>query len=211
MRLRSVLFWLHLACGVVAGVVILIMSVTGVLLTYQRQITAWADTRGYHIEPGAAAAVGRRDRCEGRRGAARSVADGRGGAIGADGAGVAHRRRRAAAVRRSLHGCGARRGKRTGRARVLPRRGRVAPLCRGVGSEPSAGTRGHRRVESRVSLHRRERPRSSGGRARGSGRRSATSPGSRADCAARRATSTGTTRSGSGRRFRWRSSLQAAS
>ncbi len=52
MRLRSVLFWLHLACGVVAGVVILIMSVTGVLLTYQRQITAWADTRGYHIEPG---------------------------------------------------------------------------------------------------------------------------------------------------------------
>jgi uncharacterized iron-regulated membrane protein len=27
------------------------MSVTGVLLTYQRQISAWADTRGYHIEP----------------------------------------------------------------------------------------------------------------------------------------------------------------
>ncbi len=52
MRLRSLLFWLHLTCGVVAGVVILIMSVTGVLLTYQRQITAWADTRGYHIEPG---------------------------------------------------------------------------------------------------------------------------------------------------------------
>jgi uncharacterized iron-regulated membrane protein len=50
-RLRSVLFWLHLSCGVVAGVVILIMSVTGVLLTYQRQITAWADTRGYRIEP----------------------------------------------------------------------------------------------------------------------------------------------------------------
>jgi uncharacterized iron-regulated membrane protein len=27
------------------------MSVTGALLTYQRQITAWADTRGYRIEP----------------------------------------------------------------------------------------------------------------------------------------------------------------
>src|SRR5687768_11235305 len=27
------------------------MSVTGVLLTYQRQISAWADTRGYDIEP----------------------------------------------------------------------------------------------------------------------------------------------------------------
>ena len=52
MKLRSVLFWLHLACGIVAGLVILIMSVTGVLLTYQRQITAWADTRGYRVEPG---------------------------------------------------------------------------------------------------------------------------------------------------------------
>jgi uncharacterized iron-regulated membrane protein len=53
MRLRSVLFWLHLVCGVIAGVVILIMSITGVLLTYQRQLTAWADTRGYRIEPAA--------------------------------------------------------------------------------------------------------------------------------------------------------------
>ena len=52
MKLRSLLFWLHLICGVIAGIVILIMSVTGVLLMYQRQITAWADTRGYHIEPG---------------------------------------------------------------------------------------------------------------------------------------------------------------
>ena len=51
MKLRSVLFWLHLACGVVAGVVIFIMSVTGALLTYQRQMTAWADMRGYWIEP----------------------------------------------------------------------------------------------------------------------------------------------------------------
>jgi uncharacterized iron-regulated membrane protein len=51
-RLRSLLFWAHLICGVAAGIVILIMSVTGVLLAYQRQITAWADTRGYHIEPG---------------------------------------------------------------------------------------------------------------------------------------------------------------
>lgn len=51
MRFRTILFWLHLSCGVVAGAVILIMSVTGVLLTYQRQISAWADTRGYHIDP----------------------------------------------------------------------------------------------------------------------------------------------------------------
>ncbi|MET0280638.1 MAG: PepSY-associated TM helix domain-containing protein [Steroidobacteraceae bacterium] len=35
---RRILFWAHLACGVVAGVLILVMSVTGVLLTYERQM-----------------------------------------------------------------------------------------------------------------------------------------------------------------------------
>ena len=50
MKFRPILFWLHLSCGVVAGAVILVMSVTGVLLTYQRQITAWADTRAFRIE-----------------------------------------------------------------------------------------------------------------------------------------------------------------
>ena len=48
---RKVLFWCHLTVGVIAGVVILIMSATGVLLTYERQITYWADTRSYHIAP----------------------------------------------------------------------------------------------------------------------------------------------------------------
>src|SRR5262245_1342410 len=46
---RKVLFWCHLTVGVIAGLVILIMSVTGVLLAYERQITYWADTRNYHI------------------------------------------------------------------------------------------------------------------------------------------------------------------
>ncbi len=49
MSLRSFLFWCHLACGVCAGAIILIMSVTGVLLTYQRQMLAWADARGLDI------------------------------------------------------------------------------------------------------------------------------------------------------------------
>jgi uncharacterized iron-regulated membrane protein len=49
MTLRKVLFWLHLSAGVLAGVVILIMSVTGVLLMYERQMTAWAD--GYVLSP----------------------------------------------------------------------------------------------------------------------------------------------------------------
>ena len=39
---RATLFWAHLVTGVVAGAVVLIMSATGVLLTYERQMTAWA-------------------------------------------------------------------------------------------------------------------------------------------------------------------------
>lgn len=41
--IRSALFWLHLASGVVAGAIILVMSVTGVALTYEKQLLAWAD------------------------------------------------------------------------------------------------------------------------------------------------------------------------
>jgi uncharacterized iron-regulated membrane protein len=56
-QLRNVIFWCHLAAGAVAGVVILIMSVTGVLLAYERQLTRWADTRAYVVaRPGADAA-----------------------------------------------------------------------------------------------------------------------------------------------------------
>ena len=45
MSFRSLIFWLHLACGLAAGIVILIMSATGVLLTYEKQMIAWADSR----------------------------------------------------------------------------------------------------------------------------------------------------------------------
>jgi uncharacterized iron-regulated membrane protein len=45
MSFRSLIFWPHLVCGVAAGLVILIMSVTGVLLTYEKQMIAWADAR----------------------------------------------------------------------------------------------------------------------------------------------------------------------
>jgi uncharacterized iron-regulated membrane protein len=47
---RSTIFWIHLVCGVAAGLVILMMSVTGVALTYERQLLAWAD-RGSHPAP----------------------------------------------------------------------------------------------------------------------------------------------------------------
>jgi uncharacterized iron-regulated membrane protein len=45
MALHKLLYWPHLICGVLAGILILIMSVTGVLLTYERQLIAWAETQ----------------------------------------------------------------------------------------------------------------------------------------------------------------------
>jgi uncharacterized iron-regulated membrane protein len=45
MTLRKFIFWLHLPAGVIAGAVILLMSVTGVLLTYEQQMIRWVDTR----------------------------------------------------------------------------------------------------------------------------------------------------------------------
>ena len=44
---RSILFWMHLACGAAASVVILIMCVTGVALTYEKQMLEWADRRAW--------------------------------------------------------------------------------------------------------------------------------------------------------------------
>ncbi|MEX2124751.1 MAG: PepSY-associated TM helix domain-containing protein [Woeseia sp.] len=52
---RKTIFWIHLSCGVVAGLVILMMSVTGVLLTYERQMLAWVDRDLYVEAPSAGA------------------------------------------------------------------------------------------------------------------------------------------------------------
>src|SRR5690349_19205956 len=41
--MRKIIFWLHLSAGVTAGVVILLMSVTGVLLAFERQIISFAE------------------------------------------------------------------------------------------------------------------------------------------------------------------------
>lgn len=43
MTLRNILFWMHLVLGVVAGIIILVMSATGVLLTYERQLVELAE------------------------------------------------------------------------------------------------------------------------------------------------------------------------
>lgn len=46
-RFRKIIFWCHLPVGVLGGVIILIMCVTGVLLAYEKQITVWADMRNF--------------------------------------------------------------------------------------------------------------------------------------------------------------------
>jgi len=55
LRLRSILFWMHLGVGTVAGLFILNMAVSGILISYQKQITALAerDQRTVAIPAGA--------------------------------------------------------------------------------------------------------------------------------------------------------------
>ena len=45
--LRTVIFWIHLAAGAAAGIVILIMSVTGTALTFEKQMIERADRRAW--------------------------------------------------------------------------------------------------------------------------------------------------------------------
>ncbi|HEY6803122.1 MAG TPA: PepSY-associated TM helix domain-containing protein [Pyrinomonadaceae bacterium] len=46
-RIRKIIFWCHLPIGLLGGLIIFVMCVTGVLLAYEKQITAWADTRNF--------------------------------------------------------------------------------------------------------------------------------------------------------------------
>ncbi len=50
-RFRKILFWLHLIAGVVAGVVIFIMSATGVALAFEKEIIAWAERDVRRVTP----------------------------------------------------------------------------------------------------------------------------------------------------------------
>ncbi len=50
-KFRKVLFWLHLIAGVVAGVVIFIMSATGVALAFEKEIVAWAERDVRRVAP----------------------------------------------------------------------------------------------------------------------------------------------------------------
>jgi uncharacterized iron-regulated membrane protein len=51
MKLRTLFFWLHLTAGVIAGTVILIMSVTGTLLTFQQSVLKVVERDQRAIEP----------------------------------------------------------------------------------------------------------------------------------------------------------------
>lgn len=55
-RLRALLFWLHLAAGLIAGLCIGIMCATGVALAFEKQLLAWAERDVRVVAPPATAA-----------------------------------------------------------------------------------------------------------------------------------------------------------
>lgn len=48
---RKFIFWSHLVTGVAVGLVVAMMSLTGVLLTYERQLVSWADSKSWPAPP----------------------------------------------------------------------------------------------------------------------------------------------------------------
>ncbi|MCP5265676.1 MAG: PepSY domain-containing protein [Burkholderiaceae bacterium] len=52
MKMRRVVFWLHLGVGITVGLFVLVLSATGVLLTYERQIVAWAENSAVRASSG---------------------------------------------------------------------------------------------------------------------------------------------------------------
>lgn len=50
MKFKRVIFWSHLVAGVTAGIFVLVLSVTGTLLTYERQIIALAES-SFDVDP----------------------------------------------------------------------------------------------------------------------------------------------------------------
>jgi uncharacterized iron-regulated membrane protein len=48
--LRSVLFWLHLTAGVICGVIIALLCLTGTALAFEKELIAWAERDARRIE-----------------------------------------------------------------------------------------------------------------------------------------------------------------
>lgn len=53
---RKILFWLHLIAGVIAGVIIFVMSATGAALAFEKEIVAWMERDVRRVTPPSAEA-----------------------------------------------------------------------------------------------------------------------------------------------------------
>ncbi len=150
-RIRTVFFWLHLTAGLLAGVVVLIMSATGVLLTFEKQVIYYADTRQVDLTPPATGAALPIDEILARVRATGLVAEPSAVAIRRDPAApdCPHRRPGRRRLRRSLHGPAARQRRRR-RPRLLPIGHRLASLAGCQRRVPHDRPRRHRRIEPRL-------------------------------------------------------------
>src|SRR5690554_2421104 len=52
-RSRTIIFWIHLACGVIAAIPILIMSVTGVAIAFESEILEFIDRDALRVKTAA--------------------------------------------------------------------------------------------------------------------------------------------------------------
>lgn len=57
MRFRKIIFWLHLLAGLIAGIVVAVMSFTGVAIAFEEEILAWIDRDVRHVTVPDGAAV----------------------------------------------------------------------------------------------------------------------------------------------------------
>jgi uncharacterized iron-regulated membrane protein len=55
--IRKIVFWAHLSAGLVAGVVIAILSFTGAALAFEKDLLTWAERDARRVEPPAAGAA----------------------------------------------------------------------------------------------------------------------------------------------------------
>ena len=149
-RLRTAVFWLHLAAGVTAGLVILVMSVTGALLALKPQILNAIDKdvrfvtppeEGSRLGVHAIVASVQRERPGARPATVTLQAD--------PGVGRGRPRPRRHDLRRSLFRPRARRGI-DARADVVPDGGRLAPVARRVRRQSRDRARRHRRQQPRL-------------------------------------------------------------
>lgn len=51
MKLRDVIFWIHLTVGITVGLIVLIMSVTGTMLAFRHEIIGFAERRMQNVAP----------------------------------------------------------------------------------------------------------------------------------------------------------------